>query len=207
MRTMTIWLGTLGLTAGLCTMPQDGPAEFELEVGEKTYDVALDKPLEIVTPGGERVRVVLRRKKVIQYSAHGISFKYPSDMKLEVDQGDVISLTLSQPGTSLLVVIQLYPAKDNQPEGVRAGWIGALKEDFQKLGAENIKEEKDRTRKIAGEERKGERLVAKVGDQTMVAEAFSFKKGEKIVLIVLQHDEMDAGKADPAFSRILDTFE
>ncbi len=40
------------------------PAEYELTVGQKKYDVASDQPFTIETPNGEKVELTLHPKTV-----------------------------------------------------------------------------------------------------------------------------------------------
>jgi hypothetical protein len=69
---MWLLLLILGLfispTYSQATKEQAPTVEFELRVGNTKYDVAEGKTFSIVTPKGERVELLLRRKEVLQFA-------------------------------------------------------------------------------------------------------------------------------------------
>ena len=120
---------TLFVSPTYSQVPKDQvpTVEFELRVGNTNYDVAEGKTFSIVTPKGERVELVLRRKEVLQFSEHGASFNYDSSMKVEVEK-ELGVVTISVASTaSPLAIIQIHSAAI-RPDEVRDHLVQSLRE-------------------------------------------------------------------------------
>src|SRR5262245_57020016 len=108
------------------------PAQFDIKVGDRKYDIGLDKPLEVTTPNGEHVTIVLHQKETLDYSDRGLSFKYPSDMEMEEQRllgTRIISLDSKDSPFAALHVL----SDDADEDEWRKDINDELKEQFEKL--------------------------------------------------------------------------
>lgn len=189
--------------------PKEPPAtaEFELRIGNSKHDVAEGKPFSIVTPKGERVELILSRKKVLQYAGNGISFNYDSAMTIEVEKDlGVVTVTVNSTA-SPMAMIQIYSAPLT-PDEVRNQLIQSLQQEFKTRGAEFLQDSgKTIKRKIRDTEREGQYLRLLLGGEQMKMEIFAFQKGSNIMCVMLQHLESDAELAKRYFSLITDSLQ
>ena len=173
--------------------------EFELQVGNSKYDVAEGKTFSIVTPKGERVELVLRRKEVLQFAEHGVSFNYDSSMKVEVTKelGVVTISVESIASTIAMIQIHSVPAKPNE---VRDALIQTLRDEYKSRGAEFL-EGSGRTvkRQFRGMDREGQYLEFLLGGERMRAEIYAFQKGDTVMTIMFQHLASDVELAKKHF--------
>ena len=181
--------------------------EFELEVGTTKYDVAEGKTFSIVTPKGERIELVLRRKEVLQFAEHGVSFNYPSSMKVEVTKElGVVTISIESI-SSTIAMIQIHsgPAKPNE---VRDVLLQTLRDEYKSRGVEFF-EGSGRTvkRQFRGMEREGLYLEFLLGGERMRAEIYAFQKGNTVVTIMFQHLVSDAELAKRDFSVISNSLQ
>ena len=187
--------------------PVPPTVEFELRVGSTKYDVAEGKTFSIVTPKGERVELVLRRKEVLQFEGHGASFNYDSSMKVEVEKElGVVTITV-EATSSPMVLIQVYSVAVS-PEEVRDSLLRGLREEFKSRGAEFL-EGSGRTvkRQFRGIEREGQSLESVLGGERMSIEVYAFRKGDTVMSIMLQHLASDAEMAKKYFSVITNSLQ
>ncbi len=178
------------------------PAEFELQVATNKYDVAAGKTFSIVTPKGERVELLLRRKEVLQFAGHGTSFNYDAAMKVSVTkEWGVVTITVDGT-TSPMVIIQLHSGEIS-PEEARDALLQGLREEFKSRGAEFLEGSgKTATRQFRGMEREGQYLEFILGGERTRVEVFAFRKGNTVMSIMLQRFNSDAELANKYFSLI-----
>jgi len=181
--------------------------EFELQVGNAKYDVAEGKTFSIVTPKGERIEVLLRRKEVLQFAEHGVSFNYDSSMKVEVTKelGVVTIAVESIASTIAMIQIHSVPAKPNE---VRDVLIQSLRDEYKSRGAEFL-EGSGRTikRQFRGMDQEGQYLEFLLGGERMRAEIYAFQKGDTVISIMFQHLASDAELAKRNFSVISNSLQ
>lgn len=202
---------TLGLFVGptYAQAPKEHPpaVEFELRVGNTNYDVGEGKTFWIVTPKGERVEVLLSRKKVLQFAAHGMSFNYDSSMKVDVEtELGVVTVTVNS-AASPMAMVQLYPAPAT-PDVVRSQLLQGLQEEFKSRGAQFLPDSgKTVKRQIRGMDREGQSLQFLLGGERMRMEVYAFQRGNTVMSVMLQHLEVDAELAKKSFSVITDSLQ
>lgn len=203
---MLALLFTLGLfvipTYSQTTKEHLPAAEFELRLADTKYDVAEGKPFTIVTPKGERVEVVLRRKMVLEFSDHGATFNYDSAMKVEITKELGMVTILLSSTASPMAFIQVHSAAVT-PDEVRDSLLQSLREEFKNRGAEFL-ESSGRTVKqqFRGVERDGQSLEFLLGGERTRTEVFAFKKGNTVISVMLQHMTTEAELAKKYFSVI-----
>lgn len=208
---MWVLLFTLGLFVGptysQATKDQAPTVEFELRVGSTKYDVAEGKAFSIVTPKGERVELLLRRKEVLQFADHGVSFSYDSSMKVAVAK-ELGVITISVESTaSPLAIIQIHYAAV-RPDEVRDALLQGLREEFKSRGAEFL-EGSGRTvrRQFRGTDREGQYLEFILGGERTRLEVYAFQKGNTVMSIMLQHLAGDAELAKRHFPVITNSLQ
>jgi hypothetical protein len=200
----------LSFTLGLSVSPaysqatKDLPpaAEFELRAGDTKYDVAEGKTFFIVTPKGERVELLLRRKEVLQFADHGASFNYDSAMKVSVAKElGVVVITLDST-SSPTAIIQIHSAAVS-PEELRTALLQSLREEFKSRGAEFLEGSgKNVRRQFRGAEREGQYLEFLLSGERTRLEVYAFQKGNTVITLTLMHLTSDAELAKRYFTVI-----
>lgn len=203
------WIGSF-LCAGVLAFgpgPAVSQAEFEIRVGGAVYEAVPDRPLSVVTPKGERMEIVIRRKEILRFADHGVSFNYPRLMKVSSEkQSGVVTIT-AESAASPLVLVQVYPAPSTETE-VRASLVENFRDQFKSRKAEFLEGSGGAVRRaIRGVARQGQALEFLLGGQRMRTEIYAFPKDGRVVALILQHDLEDADLAKKHFSIITDSLE
>jgi hypothetical protein len=128
----------LGLSASLLyaqSVKKPVPrAEYDLKVGDKSYEVIADTPFTIETANGEKVQLTLHRKEVLKFDGYGIKFNYPSRLKLTTEE-DIGFVTITADGEdSTVAFVQVYSVPTT-PAEVLTTLVSAYKDEFHKQGA------------------------------------------------------------------------
>jgi hypothetical protein len=182
-------------------------SEFELLIGNTKYDVAEGKTFSIVTPKGERVELVLRRKEVLQFSDHGVSFNYDSSMKVEVTKELGVVTIAVESIASPIAMIQIHsvPAKPNE---VRDVLIQTLREEYKSRGVEFLEGSGGPVkRQFRGMDREGQYFEFLLGGERMRAEVYAFQKGNTVMSVMFQHITSDVELAKKHFSVISNSLQ
>ncbi len=183
--------------------PQQNRGEvYELQVGDKVYEVVLNHPLIITTPKGETIELLLRRKKVLHYSGQHLAFDYPAALNLSSEtENEVTTLTL-EGVASPFVLLQIYPPS-NTAEEVLANLLNAFESEYASRQAQFLSGNKGTvSRQIGGATRQGRILKFNLAGQQMVTEIYAFPKNEVVVALILQHDIAEAALAEDYFAII-----
>lgn len=193
---------------GLRSEETDNQAEFDLQVGDSTYEITPGQPTTIVTPGGDTVEVILRKRQILQYDGHGVSFEYHHQMKLSIESdADIITITVESPETPL-ALIQVYPSQFIASEPLRALLAQAYWEEFQSRNAEFIYDTNEfTTRSIAGIDHRGGLLDFVLAGQRMKVEIFTFSREDAVIAMIFQHDIAETVLAERYFKIIADSFQ
>ena len=187
--------------------PKEQAPEFEIQVGNTKYDVAEGKTFSIVTPKGERIELVLRRKEVLQFSEHGVSFNYDSSMKVEITKELGVVTISVESIASPIAMIQVHSAPQN-PDEVRDALLQSLREEYKSRGAEFLEGSgKTVKRQFRGTDREGQYLEFLLGGERMRAEIYAFQKGNTVMSIMLQHLVSDVELAKRNFSVITNSLQ
>lgn len=189
------------------TYSQAPISEFELRIGNTKYDVAEGKPFSIVTPKGERVEVVLRRKEVLQFAEHGVSFNYDSSMKVEVTK-DVGVITISVESiASPIAMIQIHSVSAS-PDDIRNVLLQTLRDEFKSRGAEFLEGSgKTVKQQFRGVDREGQYLEFLLGGERLRMEIYAFQKGNTVISVMFQHLASDVDLAKKNFSVITSSLQ
>lgn len=193
-------------TYSQATKDQAPALEFELRVGNTKYDVAEGKTFSVVTPKGERVELLLRRKEVLQFAEHGVSFNYDPSMKVDVTK-ELGVVTISVESIASLAMIQIHSIPVS-PGEVRDTILQSLREEFKSRGAEFL-EGSGRTvkRQFRGVDREGQYLEFLLGGERMRLEVYAFQKGKTVMSIMFQHLASDVEPAKKQFSVIINSLQ
>ncbi|GIX46724.1 MAG: hypothetical protein KatS3mg131_0935 [Candidatus Tectimicrobiota bacterium] len=180
---------------------QPSPAEvFELHLGGRVYEVSLDRPFTLVTPAGERVELVLRRREVLRYETPELAFDYPAALRLhrEIESG-ITTLTL-EGVASPFVLIQLYPGSPAAAD-ILANLVAAFLDEYAGRQAQFLSGNNTPvSRLMGGHSRDGRQLRFRLAGQEMVTEIYAFAKPNAVVAVVLQHDTAEASLAERYFA-------
>ncbi|QXD17102.1 hypothetical protein GQ464_009295 [Rhodocaloribacter litoris] len=212
MKTLLLLLGLLLLVCWAYARAKGRPAAsphplasteaFELHVGGQVYEIRLDEPVTVVTPGGEEVEVVLRRKEVLHYAGDGLAFDYPAALQLGREtEGGITTLTLE--GTaSPFVLIQIYPSS-NTPEEVLGNLLEAFENEYRARQAQFLNGNgRSVERTVGGTTRRGRVLAFRLGGQQIRTELYAFPHHDAVVALILQQDVEEAALAEDYFAVI-----
>jgi len=182
-------------------------AEFDLQVGDRTYEIIPGQPTSIVTDAGDTIEVILCQKEILRYSGHGISFEYHHEMKLSLDsEADVVTITVESLKTPL-ALIQVYSSQFIASEPLRALLAQAYWEEFRARDAEFIYDSEEfTTRPIAGVDCQGGLLDFILAGQRMKVEIYTFTREDAVIAMIFQHDIAETVLAERYFKIIADSF-
>ena len=189
------------------TTTQVPASEFELRVGNTKYDVAEGKTFSIVTPKGERVELLLRRKEVLQFAEHGVSFNYDSSMKTEVTKElGVVTITVESIASPIAMIqVHSIPAK---PDEIRDALLQTLRDEYKSRGAEFLEGSgRSVKQQFRGMDREGQYLEFLLSGEKMRLEVYAFQKGNTVISIMLQHLASDVELAKRNFSVITSSLQ
>ena len=178
------------------TDPNAPVPSYELRVGDKTYDVLPDVPVEIVTPAGEHLTVVLHPKDVGHYAAAGVSFDYPRAMTPTVKKSrDSTTVTL-RGELNVVAMVQVYTI--DAPDQIE----GLLIDGFNKvLGAPgNPSTPTPVSRSIGGAPRAGKLL--KFPAKNLQTELYVFSRAGTTLAVVFQCPTAKLEAVKPGFDLI-----
>jgi len=89
---------------------------YELELNGKKFQIDLNKETIIKTPGGEKIKILLKKNKYSVFSDSYIHFKYPSKFSVTKHKinDDILQIQINA-GTGNLLLIQEYNGTDPTP--------------------------------------------------------------------------------------------
>ena len=199
----------LSTSTAFCQSPQPKPvpAEFELQIGPSKVDVPLGQPFTLTLPNGDKVEAVLRRKPGIEFSGSGISFTYPSDMRVQTERESGFDTFTVQGADSPLAIIQVYRAPIEDLALLKT-LVGTMRQEYRKTGARIIPgTDRAVKRKVAGAERTGKGFDVKVSGSLFTLEIYAVRVNGRSVSITLQHDQNEGRLAKKQFATITESLK
>lgn len=197
----------LGLMAACGVVGSAQASEYEVQLGDKTYIVKDGEALSVVTPRGETLRLVVKRRPILTYSDADLTFDYSSDMKVSSTNelgGKTITVECENSSLFLAVII---PEKVSAAETVDS-IIAGVRAEMSGLAAtfpdDNLVEAK---RTIGGVDRIGSKLRFTLGSLRHETEVFVFQKGSKTIALVFQADHEDRAVAEKYFKIISESIK
>lgn len=181
------------------------PVELEAQVGKNVYPVRINQPITIVTPKGERVPLLVRRRDVLHFTSGPVSFSYPRQMQVSSETGDGYVTVTAESVGSTVALVQAYTAATT-PDAVRRQLSTSFKREFAARGGK-LSGSKPSQRKIAGGTRQGERLEWVLAGQRLRSEIYAFNKGEVVLAVVLQRTADEEKQASRYFAIIADSLK
>ena len=182
-------------------------SEYEVQLGDKTYIVKDGEALSVVTPKGETLRLVVKRRPILTCSDADVTFDYSSDMKVStVKELGTKTITVECENSSLFMV-QVFPEKLSAAETVDS-LIAGMREEFSGFGATFPEDSlAEARRKIGGVDRVGKKLRFSFGSLRNETEVYAFPKGNKTIALVFQADHEDRAVAEKYFKIICDSIK
>lgn len=156
---------------------------------------------------GQRISVSIKGVQTKEFQEHGISFSYPSEMKLDQKSFYGIKQITLESTDSTLLMFQVFP-EGTTPADVQRDLLTGLREEFGNLGARfPSKPTAPCKRSIGGVKRQGVQLSYTLGDMAHKSEIYTMQKSGKTFAIVFQYAEEDKGKAMPRFEVVTKSFK
>ncbi|GBD32453.1 hypothetical protein HRbin33_01418 [bacterium HR33] len=188
-------------------LKQASSTVFELHIGERVFEIGLDQPARVVTPGGETIEVVLRRKAVLHYSGAGVRFDYPSQLEVGTETEDGVTTITLEGTSSPFVLVQVYPASSTTPAAVLNSLLEAFAAEYASKQARALPGSgQPVSRTIGGTRLEGRGLRHDFLGQEIVTEIYSLAKDGAVVAMVFQHDAAERELAEGYFQVIARNF-
>jgi len=182
-------------------------ADYEVTIDGKTYLFTQGVEQRVVLNDGHRVAISVSPVKTKEFREHGLSFSYPSDMKIEQNSFYGIKQITIESTDSTLFMLQVFPA-GTTPKELQRDLLTGFREEFGNLGARfPAKSTEPCKRMIGGIEHQGVRLLYALGDLAHESEIYTMQKNGKTVAVVFQYAVEDKGKALPRYKVITSTFK
>lgn len=199
----------LGFVPFLLAMPGDAKAagEYEVEIGGQTYIASDGQPFKVSISDGSQLDVVVRKREILTYNDHGLTFNYHSDMKVLVDKDVFSNMITVECEASPFIMVYIFPAVLNPRETIDS-LTDDLRESFSRMNAKFF--DKDGagtiTMNIGGKEYSGRTLNFLLGEETTMTNIFAWSKGMKTYGFVTQYMESDRELMEKYFPIILNSF-
>jgi hypothetical protein len=180
-----------------------GPATHEIIIDGVTQDLRLAEPATVTLPDGRTLKLEVKRKSVLVFSADGATFEHPGFMSVNSsvkEDGMVQHMAVSAIGSLLLV--QAHDDIDLQ--ALLDEVYTRMVEEPLALGLEVKKE--DFTRTLAsGQTIKGYQATYKSDDDDVTLEMLIHRGKNKSYLMMSMHDAASAPAEKPAIDRFWQT--
>ncbi|NCC60077.1 MAG: hypothetical protein EOM12_03875 [Verrucomicrobiae bacterium] len=200
-------LTILTLFALLAVVASASAADYNVTIDGRTYLFSQGVEQEIPLKDGKRVSINIEGVKTRTFQEHGISFDYPSDMKLGQESFYGIKQITLESTDSTLLMIQVFP-EATTPAELQRDLLAGFREQFGNFGARfPAKPTAPCKRSISGVERQGIELSYALGDLAHKSEIYTFQKDGKTLAIVFQYAEEDKGKAIPQYDIVTKSFK
>lgn len=182
-------------------------ADYEVTIEGRTYLFSQGVKQEILLKDGQCISVSVKGVETKEFQEHGVSFSYPSEMKLGQESFYGIKQITLESTDSTLLIIQIYPG-GTTPAEVQRDLLAGFREEFAKLGARfPAKSTVPCKRSIGNVEHQGIELSYALGDLAHRSEIYTMQKNGKILAIVFQYAEEDREKATPRYDVVTNSFK
>lgn len=166
---------------------EEPPAGLSIEVGGKTVQAELGKPVEIETAGG-RTTLTIRMAPYRRFARAGVSFKYPTPFLYEADLETPGVAIWTLEGKDAIVMVQHFKGRGDH-EAVRTEVADAMTAQF---GKANVKSG-PASLAHAGGTLKGAGLQITLAGQRINYRLFSAPSGPDSLVLALQDSPKDDG--------------
>lgn len=191
----------------LTLVPSASAADYEVIIDGRNYLFSQGVKQEIILKDGQRISVSVKGVETMEFQEHGVSFSYPSEMKLGQESFYGIKQITLESMDSTLLMIQVFPA-ETTPVELQRDLLAGFREEFANLGARfPAKSTAPCKRSIGGVERQGIELSYALGDLAHKSEIYTMQKNDKTLAIVFQYAEEDKGKATPRYDVVTESFK
>lgn len=182
-------------------------ADYEVTIDGQTYLFSKGIEQKIILKDGQHISLSIKGVETRLFQEHGISFSYPSEMKLGQESFYGINQITLESSDSTLIIIQIFPA-ETTPVQVQSDLLAGFREEFANLGARfPAKSTVPCKRSIGGVERQGIELSYVLGDLAHKSEIYTMQKNGKTLAIIFQYAEEDKGKATPRYDVVTKSFK
>ncbi|HDR67581.1 MAG TPA: hypothetical protein ENN61_00870 [Bacteroidaceae bacterium] len=162
---------------------------------------------EIILKNGHPVLVSVKGVKTREFHEHGISFSYPSEMKIGKESFYGIKQITLESTDSTLLMIQVFPVEIPSAE-LQRDLLVEFREAFANLGAKySEKSTAPCKRSIGSVEYQGIELLSALGDLAYKIEIYTMQKSGKTLAFVFQYAEEDKEKATPRYEVVTKSFK
>lgn len=198
---------TFALLTLLTLIASASAADYEVIIDGRTYLFSRGVKQEIILKDGQRISVSVKGVETKAFQEHGVSFSYPSEMKLGQESFYGIKQITLESTDSTLLMIQVFPA-ETTPAELQRDLLAGFREEFANLGARfPAKATFPCKRVIGGVERQGIELSFALGDLAHKSEIYTMQKNGKTLAMTFQYAEEDKAKAAQRYDVITKSFK
>lgn len=182
-------------------------ADYEVAIEGQQYLFSEGVEQQITLKNGKRISVNIKTLKTKIFQGHGISFSYPSEMKLSQESFYGIKQITIESTDSTLLMIQVFPSSTT-PAEVQRDLLASFREEFSNLGARfPAKSTAPCKRSIGGVGLQGVELSFALGSLAHKSEIYTLQKSGKTIALVFQYAEEDKGNAAPRYNIVTESFK
>ena len=182
-------------------------ADYEVTIDGQVYLFTEGEEQNLILKDGQHVSISVAGVKTRNFQEHGISFSYPSDMKLDQESFYGIKQITVESTDSTLLMVQIFPPGIT-PQEVQRDLLAGFREEFANIGARfPAKSTANCKRSIGGTERQGIQLSYSLGALAHETEIYAIEKDGKTIAIVFQYAIEDKEKATPRYEVVTSTFK
>ena len=164
------------------------PENYELEINGASYDLGLDQEKELVSPSGERWKVKLSLKAIVEFADTFVRFRHRNSLgPSSSDLGDGVTQVMMASPLGTLVMVQEYANMD--PYSLVDLMLQELTKEEVDYGYEYVEAP---TKRVAGKkELRGKTATTSYRDDVWIREVLVFSGRDEglIVVTMINRDE------------------
>ncbi len=182
-------------------------ADFEVIIDGKTHLFSEGIEQNVDTKSGQQVSITVATTKTKKFQEHGISFRYPSEMKLSQESFFGLKQITLEATDSSLFMVQIFPSSTSAKQ-VEQDLIAGFRKEFSSFGATFPANSTTKCpRFIGGQVRSGVKLSFSLGPLAHETEVYTMSQNGKTLALVFQHAIEDREQVQQRFAVIAESFK
>lgn len=171
--------------------------QMRLTVGKEVYEVPIGEPFAVAI-GGKRITMKLEKQDSLEFSESGVSFAYPSLLKLEKSEEDNAVEIWTFQGQSAAIMLQRYETKIT-PDSLSEALLANILDQYTKKDVKRLKV------KLRGKDRsiEGVQLQTFAKGVTVLQNLFTFANEEGVFALMVQDARSEKGKESEEYQASL----
>jgi hypothetical protein len=182
-------------------------ADYEVTIDGTTFLFSEGVEQKVAAKNGQQVVVTVSAVMTKNFQEHGISFRYPSDMKISQESFNGIELITLEALDSSLFMMKILPSSTSTKQ-TEQDLVAEFREEFSNVGATfPANPTRNCQRSVGGKVRAGVMLSSAFGSLAHETEIYTMEHNGKTVALVFQHAVEDKEKAQLRFTIVTESFK